>query len=140
MIRALLAMLLATPTLTGLATHYDASTHAGRLTRSGEPYRANAPACAVDDERWNELCGKWLLVVASNGRRAVLRVNDSGYLSKAGTFAWSNERGYYVPAPDSELLVVVDIPEDTFRRLGPDGETIHVKVWILEEFIAWPPS
>jgi len=126
-IRVLLILAVA---MEGLATHYDASAHDERLTRSEEPYRANAPACAVDDERWDELCGKWLLVVASNGRRAVLRVNDSGYLSKAGTFAWSADRGYYVPDPNGEP-VVLDIPERTFRRLSPDGETIQIRAWVI---------
>ena len=120
----------------GLATHYDAGSHLGRLTRSEEPYRVDSPTCAVDDELWNELAGKWLLVVTDSGRKLVLRVNDSGYLDEAGTFSWS-EAGYYVPDP-AGWPVVLDVPETTFRRLSPSGETIHVRVWVMGRFPTLP--
>jgi len=117
--------------MTGLAVHYDVDRHAGKLTRSGEPYRGDALTCAVDAGVYQDLAGSWLLVMADNGRWLPLRVNDSGYLTAAGCFAWSAEKGYYVPDPEG-LPVMVDVPEQTFYRLSPDGETIAVWIFLLE--------
>ena len=72
----LLAILLAAclrPVAVGEASYYTVAS-SGTVTASGEPMRDDRYTCAM---RTGEL-GRWLLVVADNGRAVVCRQNDRG--------------------------------------------------------------
>ena len=122
----------------GLATHYDPEEHAGRETRSGEMYDALAMTGAVAAERWKELKHQCLRVVAvDSGRAVTVRINDSGWLTEAGRFAWQMHRiGEFDVAqywPDARgLPVVLDLPPGPFSLLSPDMETVEVRGYVVE--------
>jgi len=126
-----LVTVLGQPALVGLATFYDY----GEVTRDGSPFLLDAPTCAVDASEWERLRGRTVLVLADNGRWAMLRVNDTGRLYRAGRFTWDvRPRGEaqvarWWPAEQGER-VVLDVPAQTFRKLSPDGETVRVQVWV----------
>lgn len=127
-----------TAALHGLATHYDPDEHAGRETRSGEMYDALAMTGAVAAERWKELKGQCLRVVAvDSGRSVTVRVNDSGWLTEPGRFSWQVHRiGRFDVAqywPDVlGLPVVLDLPPGPFALLSPDMETVEVRGYVVE--------
>jgi hypothetical protein len=126
------------PQLMGLATHYDCDVHCGRVMRSGIAYAPDAAVCAVDTSLWQQWRGKTLLVVAQNGKMLQCKVMDSGYLYRAGRWEygikyfgkrsiarwWPSQTGY---------RIVVDIPEETFRQLAPDGDTVLVGIWVIQD-------
>jgi len=127
----------ARPDLLGLATWYGDAYHRARETRNGERFDAKALTCAVPDELWPALAGRTLLVQRADGQREVIvRVNDSGYLSEAGRFVWEVRTvseldvGRWWPSPDG-LPIVVDLTPAAHKLLGPDGETVQVRVWVL---------
>lgn len=132
-LRLMLVLSLGWPRMVGLATHYNCQEHCGRQTRSEEMYAPDAPTCAVDAGVYQELAGRQVWVMAYRPDLAQgyalesLRVNDSGKLERAGRFA-PQGRGW-TEATVGERIVL-DVPEETFRLLSPDGETVQVAVWI----------
>jgi len=76
------------PVTFGKITHYDCDKHCGKLTRSGSPYNPYSLTVAVDDRLWDELAGEWVRVTnLETGRSIIVKVNDTGHLSKAGVAA-----------------------------------------------------
>jgi len=122
-----------TPFMVGIATHYDADTHNGRYTKSGEPYDADAFCAAVPHELWELLRGKMLRVVYGDAD-VVVRVNDCGLLTEAGYFTWTEKQiGKYIvewffPSKDG-YRVVIDLTPAAYEKLSPRGV---VQVYIID--------
>lgn len=76
------------PVTSGKITHYDCDKHCGKLTRSGSPYSPDSLTVAVDESLWHELAGEWIRVTnLESGKSIMVKVNDTGRLSKAGVAA-----------------------------------------------------
>ena len=121
------------PALVGLATYYDADSDAA-VFRSGERYFASSRTCAVDASEFAKLADSWLLILSDSGASAILRVNDSGYLYRAGQFQRADNGPHFVPAAedrDETSRVVIDIPVETFIDIFGTNETQVVYVWKL---------
>ena len=128
-----------TPTLDGLATHYD---EPGSVFRAGEAFLATAQVGAVDDGRWPELENRLLLVQSTYDEKwTVLCIRDTGYLVRVGgewvQSKWSWK--YWVRPGDVNALVgsdveqmVIDIPIGTYLRTFGDLETRHIRAWIID--------
>ena len=118
--------ILGAPDLDGLATWYGIDDGSGAVFRSGEPFRLDAPYCAVDAALWHEYEGARLLVMSDAGLMECT-VADSGYLANAGEF-WYNGNMWVA---GEGVGIVVDIPHDAFVRTWGD-DTQRVQVWRLE--------
>ena len=125
----ILVMLLGQPRLVGLASHYDQCFSPACVFRNGEPWSPDAQIVAVDDSEYRELAGKQLLIVTENGRVAVLKVADSGYLYRAGYF----ERGPWAwRSASAGVQFVIDIPRDRFLAAFETLDTQLVSVFVLD--------
>ncbi len=115
--------------LHGLVTYYVA--REGAITKSGEPYSRNANTCAVDISEWKRLGGHRLFIIGDIGWGTV-KVNDTGYLYRAGKFEqktlfgirrwWRSNQG---------LRIVLDLPVETFGRLLKGYGTQEIWVYDL---------
>jgi len=129
-----------TPDMDGLATWYGIDDGSGVVFRSGEPFRLDAPYCAVDASMWEEYEGARLLVLSDTGM-LVCTVADSGWLYDAGEFRhngyrWASPVDFaswdaWVAAGDGQGMVV-DIPHDTFVRGFGTDDTQRVQVWRVQ--------
>jgi hypothetical protein len=136
---ALLFQLLGDPAFDGLATWYNGPTG---IMRNGEQLRPGGATVAVDDSEWARLQGKHLLILSEDGRYAVLRVTDTGYLYDVGEFYratpysdnFINTKEWRATWRESgpAYRIVVDIPEQMFWRLFETYETQRVWAWVIE--------
>jgi rare lipoprotein A (peptidoglycan hydrolase) len=98
--------------MAGRATYYS-DCFEGRLTRSEEVFRQQDLTAAVDDSRWETYRGKRLLVCGQARYCVMVRVNDTGYLARAG--------------------VSIDLSSGAFGELAPHSQgVVRVKAWVLE--------
>jgi len=115
----------------GLCTHYTDGT-----TASGEPFRADGMACAVDRSLWAMLQGLTLKVTRKDtGASLNVYVNDVGRLYDSGWWAWGVRRvgrydvARYWPAQEGiGYQVVIDLPEGTAAGFAPDTALVSVEV------------
>ena len=105
------------PLLTETTTHHGPSA----ITRSGEYFPLN---------------GAYVLIVSDTGRAAMLRVNDSGYLTNAGLFRRSKVSDYFLPVSSPVGFgrvypVAIDLPRQAFQRIFGNTRTRLVYVWVI---------
>ena len=132
MIASVVTMVFGPPMLSGLATYYDAGPEAH--FRSGEPYDPASRTCAVDASIFRLHEDDLFIVMNDRRAWAILRVNDSGYLYRAGQFQRADNGPHFVPAAedrDETFDVVIDIPVETFIDVFGTNETQVVYVWRL---------
>jgi hypothetical protein len=112
--------------LVGLCTLYNEP----GVTRSGDIFSPDTYTCAVDDTEFGWLIGRTLAITADEVTFIYVKVNDSGYLYKAGRFRFDAQAGYYLPS-STGYPVVVDLPEHVFRKYF--STTTLVRVYLVQE-------
>jgi hypothetical protein len=118
------------PLLTGLATYYNGPTN---ITNSGGEFDPEKMACAIDISLFSQFVNRVFFVRAiKSGRTVMVMVNDSGYLYNAKQFCYSYSHGYWLPC-DRGANVVIDLTPGAFRKLSPDGETVEVEAWPVNQ-------